>query len=78
MPRDTQTRTTIDVLFITMTGYVFPMCSQNLFIHMYVNMKYLTNCSFVLIILNLLTINIKGNAIHIKKKTWVNYNTHFY
>jgi hypothetical protein len=34
-------------------------------IYTHVSMKYLTNCNFVLIILNLLTINIKGNAIHI-------------
>ena len=50
-----------------MTGYVFPMCTQKS-IYTHVNMKYLTNCNFVLIILNLLTINIKGNAIHIFKK----------
>jgi hypothetical protein len=42
------------------------VCTQSFYTH--ANMKYLTNYNFVLMILKLLTINIKGNAIHIFKK----------
>ena len=67
-------RTTIDVLFITMRhdGVRIPyVYTKSIYTH--VSMKYLTNYNFVLIILKLLTINIKGNAIHIfkKKHGWI-------
>ena len=51
---------------VILTGYVFPVYTKSMYTH--VNMKYLTNYNFVLIILKLLTINIKSNAIHIFKK----------
>jgi hypothetical protein len=63
-----QTRTTIDGLFITMTGY--SICVHKIYLK-YLCKKYLTNCNFVLIILKLLTINKK--AITTSGGTWNNY-----
>jgi hypothetical protein len=72
-----QTRTTIDVLFITMTGY--SICVHKIYLK-YLCKKYLTNCNFVLIILKLLTINKKAMQYTYLKKPYarVNYNTHYH